>query len=362
MQEAIKQVLETINSYGYKAYVVGGYVRDYLLKIESNDIDICTNATPKKLQEIFKELDLSSQDYGSVTLMHNNIRFEITTFRKEIGYVDHRRPLEVEYIDDLYEDLQRRDFTINTICMNSNFEVIDLLNGQEDLEKRLIKAIGNAEKKFEEDSLRILRAIRFATSLGFALSEDISAAIIKKKHLLRDLSYHRKKEELDKIFSSSKVKEGIDLLLQFHLEEDLQLPKLKEVKNTDSLISVWAVLDAVDIYPFNNSEKQLIDEIHIVLEKDNLDPKVLYDYGLYPNSVAGSIKGIDKKKITEAYNSLIIHSKKELQITSEEIMDILHKKPGKYLKDIYNDIEQKVLYGKLDNNYDMIRSYILQKY
>ena len=362
MLETIKQVLEVMNHYGYQSYVVGGYVRDYLLGIDSNDIDICTNATPKQLQEIFPEIDLASQDYGSVTLMRNNIRFEITTFRKEIGYVDHRRPLEVEYIDDLYQDLQRRDFTINTICMNQNGEIIDLLNGQDDLEQKIIKTVGHALEKFEEDSLRILRAVRFATNLGFSLSEEICDAIEKKRHLLKTLSYHRKKEELDKIFSSSKVKEGIDLLLQFHLEEDLELPRLKDVQNTDSLISVWAVLDAVDIYPFNNTEKQLMEEIHLVLKKDNLDPKVLYDYGLYPNSVAGSIKGIDKKEITEAYNQLTIHSKKELPITSQEIMEILHKEPGKYLKEIYDDIEYKVLYGQLPNDSQAIRNYISEKY
>lgn len=362
MIDVAKQVLDKIEQSGYKAYMVGGFVRDYLLGIESNDIDITTNATPKQLQEIFQELDLSSLEYGSVTLMVNKIRFEITTFRKEIQYVDHRRPLEVEYIDDLYQDLQRRDFTINTICMDKNLEIIDFLNGREDLENKMIKTVGDANKKLEEDSLRILRAIRFATSLGFDLSLDVELSIDKNKHLLKKLSYHRKKQELDKIFASKNVKLGIDLLLKFHLDKELELKRLKDIKNTDSLISVWSILNVVDLYPFNNSEKELIISINQVLTLNNLDPRVLYDYGLYVNSVAGAIKGIDKKKITEAYQNLKIHSKKELKITSEEIMEILKRRPGEYLTNIYQDIENKVLYEELDNQNAVIKEYILEKY
>lgn len=362
MLETAKQVLDIINMNGYKAYMVGGFVRDYLLGIESNDIDITTNATPKQLQGIFQDLDVSSLEYGSVTLMVNKIRFEITTFRKEVQYVDHRRPLEVEYIDDLYQDLQRRDFTINTICMDKNLEIIDFLNGREDLENKVVKTVGDANKKLEEDSLRILRAIRFSTNLGFDLDSNLKLAIDRNKHLLKTLSYHRKKQELDKVFASKNVKLGIDLLLRFHLDKELELERLKDIKNTDSLISVWSVLNVVDIYPFNSSEKELITSINEVLNLNNLDPRVLYDYGLYVNSVAGAIKGMDKKKITEAYNHLKIHSKKELAITSAEIMKILKKEPGEYLTKIYQDIENQVLYGNLDNQNVKIKEYILEKY
>ena len=362
MLETAKQVLDIITTHGYKAYIVGGFVRDYLLGIDSNDIDINTNATPKELQDIFSDIDLASAEYGSVTLIVNKIRFEITTFRKDIGTVNHRKPLEIEYIDDLYQDLKRRDFTVNTICMDKEGEIIDFLDGRSDLEKRVIRTVGDAKKRFEEDSLRILRAIRFSANLDFDLSEEIKDAIPKTKHLLTELSYHRKKEELDKIFAHSNVKKGIELLLKFNLDKELELPRLKEIKNTDSLISVWSILNVVDIYPFNNSEKELIENINKVLPLDNLAPDVLYKYGLYVNSVAGAIKGISKKEITETYNNLPIQSKKDLDITSEEIMSILNREPGKYLNDIYCDIEKKVLYGELDNNNNSIKAYIVAKY
>lgn len=361
LDEAIK-VLHEINESGFMAYIIGGFVRDYLLGIESNDIDITTNATPKQLQEIFKDNVIKTTDYGSITVMIRNIRYEITTFRKEIKYTDHRKPEEIEYVNDLYTDLYRRDFTINSICMDESKEVFDFLNGKEDLNKKIINTIGNASYKFEEDVLRILRAVRFATILNFDLSDEVKIAIKEKKYLLKDLSYNRKKEELDKIFASQNVKRGISLLIELGLDKELELEKLKYITNTDSLISVWAMLDVVDIYPFSNTEKELIEGIKAVMKLNNKDPYTLYKYGLYVNSVAGAIKGLNKKDITEAYNKLIIQSKDDIDITSQDIMTILNKKPGKYISDVYNDIEKEILYSRLKNKKEDLIKYISDNY
>ena len=169
MLDVALKLLKEITSHSYKAYIVGGFVRDHLLGIESNDIDICTNATPKEIKEIFEDSCLPNEDYGSVIVERRGITFEITTFRKEIEYVDNRRPIEIKYIDDLYQDLLRRDFVINTLCMDDNGRILDYLGGKEDLSKRVIRTIGDATSKFSDDSLRILRAIRFATILDFSL-------------------------------------------------------------------------------------------------------------------------------------------------------------------------------------------------
>lgn len=361
LEEACK-VLKEITKNGYKAYIVGGFVRDFLLGIESNDIDITTNATPKQLQEIFKDALLPNTDYGSIILMRKKIRYEITTFRKEIKYVNNRKPVEIEYIDDLVEDLKRRDFTVNSICMDENKEILDFLNGQDDLGKKMIRTIGDAKKKLEEDSLRILRAIRFATNLDFSLSDEIKEAILLSKHLLKDLSYNRKKEELDKIFASKNVHKGISLLLEFGLDKELELERLKDIKNTDSLISVWSILNVVDIYPFTSSEKDLINNINKVLNEDNLDPMILYRYGLYVNSIAGTIKNMDRKEITKLYNNLSIHAKSDIAITSNQIMELLGKGPGEYLKEIYSDLEIEILYNRLVNEEKEILEYIEKKY
>lgn len=362
MKDIALKLLKKIEDHGYKAYIIGGFVRDFLLGIQSSDIDITTDATPKELKEIFEDSLLPSEDYGSVKVLMNNIQFEITTFRMELNYVDNRHPAEIKYIDDLYQDLLRRDFTINTICMDSNGEIIDFLGGQDDLDNKIIRTVGKAREKLNQDSLRILRALRFATILNFDLDTEVVDAIFENKHLLKNLSYHRKKEELDKIFVSSHAKRGIGLLLNFKLDKELELSNLDKVTYTDSLIGIWSILNVEDIYPFTNNEKELIKNINEVLKLDNLDPLVLYKYGLYVNSVAGDIKKIDKKDITKAYNELIIKSKKDLDITSQDIMEVLKKEPGNYLTEIYDDIIEEILYGRVENKKEKIVLYILSKY
>lgn len=361
LQLALK-VLKEINSHGYESYIVGGFVRDYILGIESNDIDIATNATPKEIKEVFEDSCLPTEDYGSVTVVKNGVLFEITTFRREINYIDHRRPDKIIYIDNLYEDLLRRDFTINSLCMNALGEVVDLLGGRVDIENKMIKTIGNADDRFEEDCLRILRAVRFATILDFELDESVVLAIGRKKHLLKKLSYYRKKSELDRIFSCSNNMRGVRLLLDLGLDVELELDRLKDIDHIDSPISAWSILNVTDKYPFSNSELELIKNINKALAFNNLDPMTLYTYGLYVNSVAGDIKGMDKKKITESYSLLPIHSKKDLDVLCSDITKVLNKEPGAYLSDIYDDIVYNILYRRLANKKDDILKFVVNHY
>ncbi len=363
LEEALK-LLKKITDHSYNAYIVGGFVRDYILGIESNDIDINTNATPKQIREIFEESCLPSEDYGSVTVIYKGIRFEITTFRKEIKYINNRKPVEIEYINNLYEDLIRRDFTINTLCMDQDGNIIDMLEGRKDIDNKLIVTVGDATSKFEEDALRILRAVRFATILDFKLSDEVIVGIENTKELLHNLSYFRKKEELDKIFTSSNYKNGIKLLLELGLDKELEIPNLKKVldSNTSSLIGIWSILNVTDKYPFNKNELELIEMINQAVEFDNFNPMNLYRYGLYVNSVAGEIKKEDIKAITEQYAKLPIKSKHDIDINSETIMKLLNKGPGKYLKDIYEDLENKIINKELINDKEEICKYIREKY
>lgn len=362
MLDVALKFIKTIEDNGFQAYIVGGFVRDYILGIKSNDIDICTNARPSDIKEIFKDSCMPSEDYGSVTVIIKNVLFEVTTFRREITYVNNRKPFEYEYIDDLLEDLKRRDFTINTICMNKNKEIIDLLNGKADLEKMEIVTVGDSLEKFNQDALRILRAVRFATILDFKLSKEVKDAILRTKNLVRNLSYSRKKEELSKIFASVHVKYGVKLLIELGLDEELELYNLKNIKNFDDLMGIWALLDVTDIYPFTKNEKIMIKEINEVLKLNNLDPLVLYKYGLYVNSVAGVIKGIDKKQIAYKYEMLPIKSKSEINITGSDIIKLLNISPSKYVKEILNDIETNVLLGNIENNNDKLKEYVLENY
>ena len=362
MNDTARLILNKINEAGFKAYLVGGYPRDLYLGRTSMDFDICTNATPKDLKEIFGDVRQHLEQYGSVTVYLNDLRFEITTFRKDIKYINNRKPIEIEYIDNLEDDLKRRDFTMNTMCLDSDGNLIDLLKGRDDIDNHIIKTVGDADEKISEDSLRILRAIRFATTLNFKLDNLLNLAIIKNKELLRTLSYYRKKEELDKIFASTNSILGINLIRDLGLADVLELSNIDKVVSTTYPIGIWAQLDCVDKYSFNKTEKDTIIKVNELLKLDVLDNKNLYKYGLYISTIVGEIKGMDTKRINEAYNNLYIHNKTEIQIEPEEICEILNSKPGKYLKDIISDIENKLVNKELTNDNEVLRNYILANY
>lgn len=362
MSETALKILKKINSHGFEAYLVGGYPRDIYMGKDSLDYDICTSATPKDLKKIFDNSILKVEQYGSVTLIEHGKRFEITTFRRDIKYLNNRKPIEIEYIKTLEDDLKRRDFIMNTMCIDSNGNLIDLLNGRDDIDNKIIKTVGNADLKIYEDSLRILRAIRFATILDFDLDKELKSAIIKHKGLLNNLSYYRKKEELDKIFSSTNSIKGINLIKELGLAKYLELSNLEKLVLTTYSIGIWAQLDVLDKYTFNNTEKDTIIKINELLDKDLLDPNNLYKYGLYISTIAGEIKGINKKIINQAYNTLSIHNKLDIVIDAREICDILNKKPDKFLKNIFNDLEYKIVNKLLKNDKDILRKYVLENY
>lgn len=361
MNEIALEVLNKINSFGYKAYIVGGYPRDIYLGRNTIDIDICTNAIPKQLKDIFKESILNKQEYGSVTLIYEKITFEITTFRKEIKYQDNRFPVKIKYIDSLIDDLERRDFTINTLCIDGNGHVIDLLNAKRDIDNKIIRCVGNTKKKIKEDILRSLRAIRFATILDFKLDDELKKVIKKNGYLLKKLSYYRKKEELEKIFASPNCRYGLDLILELKLEDKLELSNLKNLVITTSSLGKWAQLDVLDIYNFSSHEKEIINGISQAL-KEEFNNHTLYKYGLYICTLVGEIKKIDRSLIVKKYNELPIFSVKDIKISATEICSLLDKKPGSFIKDIYTDLENKILDNVLKNDYDQLCEYVKQNY
>lgn len=356
------KILQKINEHGFKAYVVGGYVRDLYLNKRSMDVDICTNATPKELKEIFGDAMLPSVNYGSVTVRYKNIRFEITTFRKDIKYENNRLPVKIKYIDELIDDLKRRDFTINTLCMDSSGDIIDLLGAKEDLDNKIVRMVGNPKKRLKEDALRILRAVRFATILNFELDINLKKYIKKYSYMLKKLSYYRKQSELEKIFTSGNAEYGISLLKELDLVKHLELSNIDSLVITPSLIGIWSQLGVEEVYNFSNHDKKIINDLNELKDKDLYDKKILYKYGLYTCSIAAEIKGIPKKLITKKYNDLIIHSIKDLEISGKDINTILNKNGGKLIKEILNDLENKVLEGNLENKFSELKQYIVDNY
>ena len=354
-------VLKIFVSHGFDAYIVGGFPRDTLLNRHTIDIDICTNAKPKDIVELFKDTNISDIKYGSVSIIYKNTKFDVTTFRKDIKYEDNRRPVEVKYINDLKKDLLRRDFTINTICIDSDGNYIDLLNAKEDLDKKIIKTVGNPRYRLKEDSLRILRAIRFASILDFNIDDKTKSYIKKYGYLVKKLSPIRKRDELDKILTSLNREKGRNLLLELGIDKYLELNNLKDIVLCDDIIGIWSQIDSDCEYPFTKLEKENMYKVRCML-KEGIDKLTIYKYGLYISSVAGSIKGVSYKEINDIYKNLPIYSKKDICVNGMEIANMLHLKPGNYLSDIINDLEEKILMKELDNKYDVLVDYIISTY
>lgn len=361
MHEVAIKVLKVITDAGFKAYIVGGYPRDLYLGKTSVDVDICTNATPKEIKELFNDSVMPKQQYGGVTIVVGDIHFEITTFRKEIKYENNRFPVKIKYIDTLVDDLERRDFTINTLCLDDEGKYLDLLNAKKDIDSKIIKTVGNSDTKIKTDILRSLRAIRFATILNFELEESLKKSIKKYGYLLKKLSYYRKKDELDKIFSSPNASYGISLIKELELEKHLEI-NLDDIILTTSSLAIWAQLNVVSKYNFSNHEKDIINDVNNVLDLDLLDNHVLYKYGLYVCTLAGEIKQIDRKLIVEKYNELAIKDPNEIVIKGDDICNILNIKPSNYIKIILSDIENKIIDNELTNDLETLKEYVLANY
>jgi tRNA nucleotidyltransferase (CCA-adding enzyme) len=200
--QKVNDIIEELMQHGYEAYAVGGCVRDMVLGREPEDWDITTSATPYEVKKIFRRTVDTGIVHGTVTVLIDKEHYEVTTYRLDGEYEDNRHPKQVEFTSSLTEDLKRRDFTINAMAYNEKEGFIDLFGGMEDLNKGLIRCVGSAEERFDEDSLRILRAVRFSAQLGFTIEEHTLCAIETKVENLKNISAERIRVEMTKLLIS----------------------------------------------------------------------------------------------------------------------------------------------------------------
>lgn len=238
------ELIHTLQKNGHSAYVVGGCVRDSILGRVPNDWDICTSATPEEMLQIFKDQKIikTGLQHGTVTVVINGKGFEITTYRIDGIYSDNRRPDTVEFTDKLIEDLRRRDFTINAMAYNDYEGLIDPFNGLEDLKYKKIRCVGSAKDRFEEDALRILRAIRFSSQLDFVSMPDTDWEIHRQYKRLENISIERINSEFCKIAVCD------NFCVQFLLYQDvfsLFIPELKDIIGFEQN-NPWHVYDVFD--------------------------------------------------------------------------------------------------------------------
>lgn len=236
LPQTVKYIISSLESNGFETFVVGGAVRDILLNKIPKDFDIATSATPKEIIRIFsnkghKTFDVG-KSFGTIIINIEGINYEITTYRIEEAYIDNRKPSKICFSKDIYEDLKRRDFTINAMAYNQKVGILDFFNGRDDLKNNIIRTVGEPSVRFNEDALRMLRAIRFNSRLGFEIDKTVKKAILKNKFLIRNISFERINMEINKIIFSKNPYLGIRQLIDTELiYEILDINKINLNKN-----------------------------------------------------------------------------------------------------------------------------------
>ena len=216
---AFKSLADLFNNHGYKLYLVGGTVRDYLLGLPLEDMDAVSDATPREILEFLPTADETFAHLGSLKYKDpNGIKFDITTLRRESGYQDSRHPNKVIFVKELEDDYPRRDFTVNAMYMDSDLKIYDFCGGQKDLEKRVLRMVGNADARLKEDPLRILRAIRFHLMFKFRIEDNLLEAMRDRFYLLENITDAKIKSELNKIdYSKVSAADKKEIFAQFDI-------------------------------------------------------------------------------------------------------------------------------------------------
>jgi len=299
LPEFVLKILEKFEKAKFEIYIVGGSVRDLLLDREIIDWDFTTNATPNQILEIFPK-GFYDNKFGTVGISHPSSPepYEITTFRKEIGYTDRRHPDKVIWGKSLKEDLARRDFTINAMALQGKTpsELIDPFNGQKDLKAKIIRAVGDPNKRFSEDALRMMRAIRLATELGFTIEQKTFQAIQDNATLINQIAKERVKDELFKILKSDFPADGFTLLLSSGLLEQIMPELLKGYGMTQAkhhIYDVWThSLLSLKNCPSKDPLIRLATLLHDVgkpvVAKGEGEKRTFYNHEVVGASIAGN--------------------------------------------------------------------------
>lgn len=366
-------VLEKFNEAGYEAYFVGGCVRDYLLNDEFSDIDITTNALPDEVKQIFKKSIDTGIQHGTVTILVNGDSFEVTTFRTEDDYIDHRTPEKVEFVSDLKEDLDRRDFTINAMALDSKGKLYDYHCGEEDLRNKVIKTVNNPNERFFEDALRMLRAFRFSSKLGFEIEENTLKAIKNNAELIKFVSIERIVNEFRKLLTGKGNKRSLELLLDSKLNNYIpfldEIYKIIDFSNYTFCQSLYILSNINDIsfeklkeLKLSNKEIKQV-KIYEKINKDFISNVpleiILYNYDIKDVAfIASYSKYCDKEDIEKI--KLPIESFNDIAITSMEIISIIDKPAGPWIKEIIKKLEEDIILSKIDNTRKDILDFLMK--
>jgi len=379
--EGAKYIIKKLKDNGYEAYIVGGYVRDYLLGIKSTDIDIATNAHPDVVASLFPKTILTGIKHGTVTVVIDKKQYEVTTFRADGDYLDKRRPDQVTYVSDLMTDVLRRDFTMNALALTIDEQIIDYVGGINDIRKKIIRTVGNPYERFNEDALRMLRVFRFVSQLGFAVEEETLKALKTHRALIKYISKERIIMEITKLVLGKYFHDAIILMVETKFYESIDFlsqgldlilsTKYQPNDLTDFLtfLSVIGNYETIMNLPIANVIKKAITDVYQMysLEINEFSNPLLFRQGLsaclLTNKLNHYLRNLPDKQeeLKIQYEQLPIKRICDLAYKGSDLIIRYPERKGPWIGDMLDEICLKILLGELKNDYHEIERYVEEK-
>lgn len=408
-------IIYTLNEAGYEAYFVGGAVRDLLLDLPIHDVDIATSAYPAEVQELFPRHFDVGLEHGTIMVWFEGETYEITTFRTESTYQDYRRPDKVTFVQNLEEDLLRRDFTINALAMKTDQQIVDYFGGQKDLANQVIRAVGNPHDRFNEDGLRMMRGVRFASQLDFMIETETLAAIKENAYILVHIAVERIAVEMNKLWIGVNWQQGINYflatnLIQYvpaladgqalfedllaHTSDQVQLPnehfawallfwRAFDLTGVQDLASIQQkVRQFVKAWKLSNqAQKDILAYLDILIYRANHEHWTLIDiYGLDQDQVLlveefidaeqaakqqlfqDRFKATNVQEIDQLFEALPIQSLRDLAINGQDIIQEINPENKRLIGQMLKRLEQAVLAQEVANERVALLTYLNNKY
>lgn len=375
--QAATDVIHIIEQAGFEAYIVGGAVRDYYLQKDNADVDIATSALPEEIQAIFSQTIDVGIEHGTVLVLDCGEPIEVTTYRTESTYSDHRRPDAVHFVRNLQEDLKRRDFTMNAMALSQNGDYIDYFHGRQDIDAKVIRAVGNPTERFKEDALRMLRAIRFSAQLDFDIEAQTFAAIKQQAASISYIAMERINMELSKVWTSKHAARAIDYIEQSNLANFLEgsFSKLNwqhfQTKNPQVGWAYFCFVNNCDtslltVYRCSNKDKQFTKQVFAaynalqtglqVMDYLHFDDEVLqtaYQFAVWKQQKPT----ISLEEILQTKNTLPIQHSSELAVSGHDFMQWSEKKRGPWIKVMLDAALLAVLKKEVANDKQQLKEW-----
>lgn len=382
-------IIEMLKEHGHEAYFVGGSVRDLIIDRPIGDIDIATSALPEEVMAIFPRYVPVGLEHGTVIVVENGEPYEVTTFRTESEYEDFRRPSSVQFVRSLEEDLKRRDFTMNAIAMTEEGEMVDLFAGKEAIRLKEITTVGDAADRFQEDALRMMRGIRFVSTLGFSLEIKTKQAIETYGHLLEHIAIERITVEFEKLLTGTYCVNGLQELVETKLFSHLPYLQMSEERllkatqykwdSFETDVEAWAFFlycigeehPSVFLRQWKFSNKKIKDIVAVLLairsrKEKEWDTILLYKTGIriaemaerVYEAIIESYNSASVKQVQSLFHALPIKNRQEMNVTGNDLLSWTDKKPGPWVAEMLQNIEEAIVQGDLVNKKEDIREWL----